>query len=64
MMENGSDWWDHYKAEFNPYFPRQVIRSFLQHAVSPEADSEALRCIQQYYQTPKYQLSGHRIIEN
>ncbi len=25
--------------------------------MSPEADSAVLRCIQQYYQTPKYQLS-------
>ena len=26
--------------------------------MSPAADSTALGCIQQYYQTPKYQLSG------
>ncbi len=26
--------------------------------MSPETDSAALRCIPQYYQTPKYQLSG------
>ncbi len=26
--------------------------------MSPEADSTALSCTQEYYQTPKYQLSG------
>ncbi len=34
-------------------FRRTLLGRFLQHAVSPEADSGALRCIQQYYQTPK-----------
>ncbi len=44
-------------AEFSPLFPTASFWRFLDHAVSPEADSAALRCIPTYYQTNNYQLS-------